>query len=311
MVIYLCISFPLLVLKSLAVLLILENVLNLLLIIDAFTTNSSNDYFETLSAAPRTENLHEVVSESGGLGSLSSLVGSPNLAFKKLSSKAKLKKSPKSVQKALSITRGMATVRGKTPLSSSGIATPSVSVSRSLGLASIKEEPRPIVDSFKSQLALSQSTPELLISELADAINYSFVFVGKVLAKYGTYKIQKANYNRFLKVDLVDKAAHHTITFVVVENYIEQFVNTFVVGDFLRIEGPVVRKKNPSDGGTFQLSLYADATTSLMKAPLFDFVLTLFLEHKIKDLVSSWTSSIEDGVPTVAFTVKGGEHGEK
>ncbi|KAI5070012.1 hypothetical protein GOP47_0014355 [Adiantum capillus-veneris] len=138
---------------------------------------------------------------------------------------------------------------------------------------------------------------------LSDAINYRFVFVGKVLAKYGTYKIQKANYNRFLKVDLVDKVAHHTITFVVAKNYIEQFVNTFVVGDFLRIEGPVVRKKNPSDGGTCQLALYADATTSIVKAPSFEFVLTLFSEHKIKDLVSSWTSSIEDGVPTVAFTV--------
>ncbi|MCO5546749.1 hypothetical protein L7F22_000185 [Adiantum nelumboides] len=74
------------------------------------------------------------------------------------------------------------------------------------------------VAAFDSQLAISQPLPNLLMSELSETIHFRFAFEGKVLAKYGAYKIKKANYSRFLKADLVNNEASHTITFVVSEN---------------------------------------------------------------------------------------------
>ncbi|KAI5057702.1 hypothetical protein GOP47_0027717 [Adiantum capillus-veneris] len=165
-------------------------------------------------------------------------------------------------------------------------------------------KPEPIAETFGSQLALApKGPPAFLISELLELINFRFAFLGKVLCKYGTYKIENAAYPRFLKADLVDQEARHTITFVVGESYISQFVESFGVGDFVCIEGASIKQRVHNDGGTFQLALHSDATTIAIKGEPFECDLVLFLEHRISDLLSLKETTTVDSVVTIAFIV--------
>ncbi|MCO5582372.1 hypothetical protein L7F22_036266 [Adiantum nelumboides] len=65
---------------------------------------------------------------------------------------------------------------------------------------------------------------------------------GKVLCNYGTYKIEKGKFGRYLKTDLLDKESKNTIMFVVSEIYIADFVNLLEVEDFVRVEEHRIRE---------------------------------------------------------------------
>ncbi|MCO5610186.1 hypothetical protein L7F22_064422 [Adiantum nelumboides] len=92
-----------------------------------------------------------------------------------------------------------------------------------------------ISDNFSSQLALVPSFRVLCIFDLFDAIAFCFAFEGKVLCKYGTYKIAKASYACHLKAVLIYRE-FKTLTFVVNEVFVNEFVECFDVGDYVRIE---------------------------------------------------------------------------
>ncbi|MCO5582188.1 hypothetical protein L7F22_036078 [Adiantum nelumboides] len=147
---------------------------------------------------------------------------------------------------------------------------------------------------FNTQLALSSASnkvPILLISELFESISFCFAFEGKVLCKYGTYKITNNSYPKFLKADLLDKEGTHTITFVVADPYIPQLVESFQVEDFLHIEGIfAVKQRVKNDSGISTLALHVDATTLIVKGEIFKCRLTLHSEHKIADLFGSKVS---------------------
>ncbi|KAI5059022.1 hypothetical protein GOP47_0025341 [Adiantum capillus-veneris] len=144
---------------------------------------------------------------------------SPKL-LKKLAPKLKRSSPSKALRKALSYARG-------NPRDSSS------------AFVAAKESDEPISDNFGSQLALVPSLSVLSISEFFDAITFRFAFEGKVLCKYGTYKIPKASYARHLKDDLIDRESKNTVTFVVTEVFVHEFVESFEVGEFVRIEGTI------------------------------------------------------------------------
>ncbi|MCO5564347.1 hypothetical protein L7F22_018007 [Adiantum nelumboides] len=115
-------------------------------------------------------------------------------------------------------------------------SSPSTPLKRALRIARgrklIKDELKVELETqhFNTQLALSSASnkgPILLIYELFESISFRFAFKGKVLCKYGTYKITNNSYPKFLKADLLDKEGSHTITFVVVDPYIPQLVESF------------------------------------------------------------------------------------
>ncbi|KAI5084980.1 hypothetical protein GOP47_0001149 [Adiantum capillus-veneris] len=83
-------------------------------------------------------------------------------------------------------------------------------------------------------------------------------------------------------------------------NFRFAFEGKVLSNDFVRIEGGSVRRRTCNDGGTSVWALYADATTLVVKDEPFDCILSLYPEHKIKDLVAG---PAVDFVPTVAFTV--------
>ncbi|MCO5583452.1 hypothetical protein L7F22_037363 [Adiantum nelumboides] len=175
-------------------------------------------------------------------------------------------------------------------------SSPSTFLKRALRIARgrklIKDELKVELDTqhFNAQLALSfasNKVPILLIFELFESISFHFAFEGKVLCKYGTYKITNNSYPKFLKADLLDKEGTHTITFVVADPYIPQLVESFQVEDFLHIEGICVKQRVKNDGGTSTLALHADATTLIVKGDSFKCRLTLYPEHKIADLFGS------------------------
>ncbi|MCO5547347.1 hypothetical protein L7F22_000796 [Adiantum nelumboides] len=126
---------------------------------------------------------------------------------------------------------------------------------------------------------------------------------GKFLCKYGTYKLEQGKFGRYLKNDLLDKESKHTITLIVSEIYIADFVNLFEVDDFVRIEGESLKRKVFKDGGTCQWSLHVDATTFLVKSKAFDCNLTLYLEHRIRELLVASAYTLAQFNPTIAFTV--------
>ncbi|MCO5563345.1 hypothetical protein L7F22_016986 [Adiantum nelumboides] len=96
-------------------------------------------------------------------------------------------------------------------------------------------------------------------------------------------------------------------TFVVNEIYLAKFVEAFSVEDFIRVEGACVKRKVGRDGGMSSWALYADATTVVVKAKPFDCIFQLFLEHRIKGLLSNDASSsvalTNEVVSIIAFTV--------
>ncbi|MCO5549862.1 hypothetical protein L7F22_003336 [Adiantum nelumboides] len=139
------------------------------------------------------------------------------------------------------------------------VGTSSILLSLSVGASRkslrrkfLKEEPKPELDTkfFDTQLALSSTSnniPLLLISELFESLSFRFAFEGKVLCKYGTYKIIDNAYPNFLKADLIDKEGSHTITFVVVDAYIPQLVECFQVDDYVHIEGVSIKQRVKTD----------------------------------------------------------------
>ncbi|MCO5581382.1 hypothetical protein L7F22_035264 [Adiantum nelumboides] len=242
---------------------------------------------------------------------------------KKLSPSPKLKKSSpsKSISKALRLIRGRAARSlGDNAFLRTDNTPVFLDVNNTVG-----ESEGPISASFHSQLsfvpsvralsiselsadtitfcfALVPSVRALSIFELSDTITFCFAFEGKVLSKYGTYKIAKGNYARHMCADLIDKDSRHTVTFVVNKLYLSEFVESFVVGDFIRVEGACVKQKVSRDGGTCLWSLYVDATTVVVKSKAFECYVELFLEHRIRDLLSGESASPEI-VSTIAFIV--------
>ncbi|MCO5555579.1 hypothetical protein L7F22_009124 [Adiantum nelumboides] len=126
---------------------------------------------------------------------------------------------------------------------------------------------------------------------------------GKVLCKYGTYKIEKGKFGRYLKANLLDKESKNTITLVLSEIYIADFVNLFEVEDFVCVEGASLKRKVFKDGGTCQWSLHVDAITFLVKINPFDCQLVLYLEHRVRELLAAPASALAQFNPTIAFTV--------
>ncbi|MCO5580425.1 hypothetical protein L7F22_034291 [Adiantum nelumboides] len=177
--------------------------------------------------------------------------------------------------------------------------SPSKAIKKALSYG--REVDEPISDNFSSQLALVPSLRVLCISELSDAITFRFAFEGKVLCRYGMYKTAKASYACQLKADLIDRESKNTITFVVNEVFLNEFVECFDVGDFVRIEGAYVKRKVWKDGGTSKWDLYANASTLLVKAESFECCLCLYLEHRIRELLTA--KAAVEFTPTIAFTV--------
>ncbi|MCO5547367.1 hypothetical protein L7F22_000816 [Adiantum nelumboides] len=165
----------------------------------------------------------------------------------------------------------------------------------------LKDSEEPISDDFTSQLALVPTVRFLCISELPDAITIRFAFEGKVLCKYGTYKIAKANYARHLKADLIDRESKNTITFVVTKVFITEFVVSFDVGKIVRIEGAYVKRKVWKDGGISMWTLYANASTLVVNAEHFNCALQLYPEHKARELLAA--KGVIEFAPTIAFVI--------
>ncbi|MCO5601326.1 hypothetical protein L7F22_055445 [Adiantum nelumboides] len=214
----------------------------------------------------------------------SSLDVSPKL-FIKLRPKLKRSSPSKAIKKDLNYARGLSAQAQDS--SSTFVAT--------------KQNDEPISDNFGSQLAIVPSLRVLLISELSDSITFCFAFKGKVLCKYGTYKIPKASYTRHLKADLIDRESKNTVTFVVTEVFVNDFVEPFDVGKFVCIEGAYVKRKVWRDGGTSIRALYANASTLIVKAESFDCCLHLYPEDRIKELLVD--KVVIEFSPTIAFTV--------
>ncbi|MCO5592827.1 hypothetical protein L7F22_046830 [Adiantum nelumboides] len=180
-----------------------------------------------------------------------------------------------------------------------GLSSRSHDLASSFVVAKGPEEP--ISDNFSPQLALVPLLRVLCMPELSDAITFCFAFEGKILCKYGTYKIAKASYVCHLKVDLIDRESKNTITFMVNEVFVNEFVECFDVGDFVRIEGAYVQKKVWKDGGTSMWDLYANASTLLVKAKSFETCLHCYPEHRIPELLASKAAIAF--APTIAFTI--------
>ena len=160
---------------------------------------------------------------------------------------------------------------------------------------------------------VADQIPLLKISEICDNAT-RFVFEGKILNKYGTYKLSSSpnkgpsyKVSKYLKCDLGDIDGCNTITLSIVDNYISLYESKIIVGAFIRVEGPVVKAKNRNDGGTCAFSLQVDATTSILKAEPFDCNLSFYPEVRIKDFLehASQCGSEERKAPygTLAFVV--------
>ncbi|MCO5572454.1 hypothetical protein L7F22_026209 [Adiantum nelumboides] len=149
------------------------------------------------------------------------------------------------------------------------VGTSSIHLSSSVGASRKSSSPKP-----KS----CKTSPS---SSLRKALR---IARGKILCKYGTYKISNNAYPKFLKVDLIDKEGSHTITFVVANAYIPQLVECFQGDDYVHIEVVSVKQRVKTDGGTSVLALHADATTLIVKGEPFTWNLMLYPEHKIVDL---------------------------
>ncbi|MCO5595110.1 hypothetical protein L7F22_049148 [Adiantum nelumboides] len=133
-------------------------------------------------------------------------------------------------------------------------------------------------DEISSQLAFTSALRVLTISELSEAANFRFALEGKVsskydieltetanfrlalegkvLSKYNTCKIPKLNFNRYMQLDLLDRESRHTVTFVVIEIYLSDFVEAFAVNDYVRIEGACVKKDIGKDASLSNVSEY-------------------------------------------------------
>ena len=158
------------------------------------------------------------------------------------------------------------------------------------------------------------SHPSLLtISEISESV-CRFSFEGKILNKYGTYKLPSVNkagevskVHKYLKCDLADSNACNTITLSIGDDYIALYESKIVVGSFIRIEGPVVKPKNRNDGGTSSVSLHVDATTSILKGEAFECDLSFHPEIRIRQFLehASLSTSQDRKLPlaTVAFVV--------
>ncbi|MCO5607665.1 hypothetical protein L7F22_061863 [Adiantum nelumboides] len=114
-------------------------------------------------------------------------------------------------------------------------------------------------------------------------------------------KVCKQGYARHLKADLIDWESKNTITFVVTEVFINEFVESFDVGEFLRIEGAYVKRKVRKDGGTNMWTLYANVATLVVKAEGFDYALQLYYEHKVRKLLAA--KGVIEFAPTIAFVI--------
>ncbi|MCO5614865.1 hypothetical protein L7F22_069150 [Adiantum nelumboides] len=164
-----------------------------------------------------------------------------------------------------------------------------------------KQNDEPISDNFDLQLAIVPSLRVLSILELSDAITFGFAFEDKVLCKYGTYKIPKASYTQHLKADLIDRESKNTVTFVVIEVFVNENVESFDVGEYVRIEGVYVKRKVWKDGGTSMWALYANVATLIVKLKSFDCCLHLYPKHRIKVLLAD--KGVIEFAPTIDFTV--------
>ena len=102
-------------------------------------------------------------------------------------------------------------------------------------------------------------------------------------------------------MDLGDRKAEHSITLVVAAEQVKQFVHILNVGEYVRIEGVSAKPRNKNDGGSYPLSMYATATTLVVKAEPFECNLQFLLEHKICELFDPATSSVDN--ITIAFVV--------
>ncbi|MCO5600856.1 hypothetical protein L7F22_054974 [Adiantum nelumboides] len=171
---------------------------------------------------------------------------------KELSPKQGLKKAS-----ALTLKKAFQTARGKT----------SFLVDTAFSTSLVKEDDlkNELNDEFSSQLSLTLALRDLIISQLSEIAGFRFSLEGKVLSKYGTYKIPKSNFGRYMRADLLDRESRHTVTFVVTEIYLSKFVEAFVVNDYVRIEGACVKRAVGEDGGTCLWALYAEATTSVIE----------------------------------------------
>lgn len=159
-----------------------------------------------------------------------------------------------------------------------------------------------VAEQFSSSLSLKKgSLPVFSISEISEAASGRFAFEGKILVKYGTFKIEVGSYPKFLKVDLADRKGEHSITFVVPAEQIKQLVHVLNVGEYVRIEGLSAKPRNKNDGGSYPLSLYATATTLVVKAEPFECNIRFLPEHRISEVFDTAATLIEN--ITIAFIV--------
>lgn len=160
----------------------------------------------------------------------------------------------------------------------------------------------------------ASSQPSLLkIGEICENSS-RFAFEGKVLNRYGTYKLSNlgkvgdiSKIPRYLKCDLADQEGFNTITLSIVDTYISLYESKLLIGSFIRVEGPVVKLKNRNDGGTSCYSLHVDATTSILKGEAFECNLSFYPEVHIRDFLehASLSASQDRKTPlaTLAFVV--------
>ena len=93
----------------------------------------------------------------------------------------------------------------------------------------------------KQEIVPSISTQPSLL-KIGAICEYSpcFVFAGKVLNRYGTYKLptlaklgEDSKVPRYLKCDLADQDACNTITLSIVDNSISLYQSKLIVGSFV------------------------------------------------------------------------------
>ncbi|MCO5595236.1 hypothetical protein L7F22_049275 [Adiantum nelumboides] len=101
-----------------------------------------------------------------------------------------------------------------------------------------------------------------------------------------------------------DRESCPTVTFVVTEIYLLEFVKAFSVDDIVRVEGACVKRAIGKDGGTCLWALRVDATMLVIKDEPFECFFQLYLEQKIKELLSQSINAVDFVSPSAFIVVK-------
>ncbi|MCO5600783.1 hypothetical protein L7F22_054898 [Adiantum nelumboides] len=151
----------------------------------------------------------------------------------------------------------------------------------------------------------------LRVGELCEYSCQRFAFEAKLVAKYGTYKAQGVSYPPYIRCDFTDAGCCcETVTLVITHTFFHQFKDVLQVDSFYRIEGASVSKKASGEGGTCNLSLHVNATTTILKVEPFEGALSLYPERSIAcylpwvlSLLGTMKGSISSTMGMIAYVV--------